>query len=194
MIHFRERFFPPDVVSEEEIQKLREQSKKKFYRKGNFVLARNDVQESVIYVNSGCLRQFVVDTRGREHVLRFAPQSWLIGDFESLTKNTPAETCIDAIEDSEVFLIPKDVMYHLQSTNIGLLRHHNNVLRNAAYELDRRIVQLLSATAEERYLLFLKTYPDLVNRIPLKMIASYMGVTPESLSRVRHALVKKPKT
>jgi CRP-like cAMP-binding protein len=192
MINFADKFFPAGVVTSEDIALFRAHTKKLSFRKGEVVLSSGEECVFIYYVIRGCLRQFVVDDRGKEHILNFAPEDWMCGDHESLVRNIPSTTSIDAIEESEVYAVPKHLVYELHKTNLQLLAHHNNALRSANFDLQKRLVQLLSASAEMRYLTFIKTYPKLANRLPLKMIASYLGITPESLSRVRHVLVKRP--
>ena len=138
---------------------------------------------------AGCLRSYVVDERGKEHIVLFAPENWWIGDMESLTKNQPARLFIEAIENSEVLLsdsagqkrlieFPEYAEHYRQ----GIQRHH------AAK--DKRIIAALSATAEERYHDFLKAYPTIAQRVPQRMVASYLGLTPETISRIRKQMMK----
>lgn len=143
------------------------------------------------FVARGCLRAFVVDAQGKEHILQFAPEQWWIAEQHSLTHHTPALFAIDAVEDSEVLLY--DALFYHQP-NLPTVRDSEMtiaMLTNRIYAMQQRLVLLLSAPAKVRYLDFIQTYPTLAQRLPLRLIAAYLGITPESLSRVRHELVQK---
>jgi CRP-like cAMP-binding protein len=142
------------------------------------------------YVVSGCLRSYIVDSKGKEHIYQFAPEDWIVSDLELYRNNGLAVLTIDAIENSEVKLINTSALFQISYGEPKLIEDVLAKFQNRIYALQNRVLQLLSHTAEERYLQFLKTYPDLHNRVPLKMIASYLGLTPESLSRVRKEMTK----
>ena len=154
-------------------------------KKGEFLLRAGEPTSHIYYVRKGCLRSYIIDDKGREHVYQFAPEDWLISDEQALMEGAPATLFIDAIEDTEVVELKRpagswtnDLDPDTANDLITRLERKINAFRN-------RILLLLSATAEERYANFLEIYPGLAQRVPQKMIASYIGVTPESLSRVR---------
>lgn len=141
------------------------------------------------YVLEGCLRSYVIDADGKEHVLQFAPEHWLVGDQKAAIRKIPATLFIDALEDSLVI----EVDFTMALVSEGreeLMEVLMNKLRINVVALNDRIVDLLAATGEERYLRLMETYPDLVQRLPQKLIASYLGLTPESLSRIRKGIAK----
>lgn len=158
---------------------------------GEFLQRGGDVTSHAAFVASGCLRNYVIDAKGKEHIVQFAPETWWLADSNSLNTRAPSQYFIDAIEDSELLLIDApshqglvdNVAAYAASFRSGLQRH------NAAK--DQRIVSALSATAEERYLQFLATYPSIVRRVPQMMLASYLGITPETLSRIRKSLSQR---
>lgn len=133
-------------------------------------------------VKSGLLRSYSIDNKGKEHIYMFAPEDWTIGD--SHFPNKPTELFIDALEDSEVLVFGKDYKFDID-TDITFQK----LLRRMAV-LQKRIIMLMSATAIERYEHFEETYPQIVQRVPQKMIASYLGITPEALSKVKGDRVK----
>lgn len=136
------------------------------------------------YVKKGLLRSYKIDNNGKSHILMFAPEGWIISDIESHILSTPSELYIDALEDSEVIKIKKfDLTFfsQVEKNNNQLIE---KLVRRIAV-LQKRVVLLMSSPAKQRYEHFLSTYPQLTNRIPLKMIASYLGITPEALSNIR---------
>lgn len=160
-------------------------------KKGTLLVSAGDRTELAYYVVKGCLRSYVLDQKGKEHIFQFAPEDWIISDLEMIKNGGGAFLYIDAIEDSEIKEVPMAMMQGRIYSKPELIEGVLKKFQNRVYSLQKRVIQLMSYTAEERYTEFLKTYPNLASRIPLKMIASYLGVTPESLSRVRRDLVKK---
>ena len=160
-------------------------------KKGEFLLQQGEKCSHSFFVERGLLRQFSIDSKGKEHIIQFAPENWFMSERESVYFSQPSAYFIQALEDTTVFLIEETLILELAKTNTGFLAFHNKLLHNHIRHLQRRITQLQSATAEERYLYFIKIYPDLTLRVPQIYIASYLGITPESLSRVRKELAGK---
>lgn len=158
-------------------------------KKGELILRAGEYCNNFFYVESGCLRSYIVDSKGKEHIYQFAPEGWVISDEEALLENKHTILYIDAIEDSKVkFLVRPEGEWSAnldKETALELTRKFNKKIQ----AFRTRIIHLLSASAEERYANFIKTYPNLAQRVPLKMIASYLGVTAESLSRLRKKMV-----
>lgn len=152
---------------------------------GGFLQRAGDVARSAAFVAAGCLRSYVIDPRGKEHIVQFAPETWWLADTESLAAGSPSQFFFEAIEDSVLLLLdgPSHQVILDRVPGYGVAMR-TGLQRHAAAK-DQRIVSALSATAEERYLAFLATYPSIVQRVPQKMLASYLGVTPETLSRIR---------
>ncbi len=144
------------------------------FAKGQLLQAKGDLDTKVYTVRSGLLRSYSIDQDGREHIYVFGPEHWIVGD--ACNHDEPCELYIDAIEDSTVLVEdkPKDVRVVDQQPFINRLR-----------VLQHRIIMLMSASAWERYEHFVATYPDIVQRVPQRMIASYLGITPEALSKVK---------
>jgi CRP-like cAMP-binding protein len=117
----------------------------------------------------------------------FGAEEWIIADLESNVFNKPTQLYIDAIEESEIVIFSLDYFNHYQSTK-EKLQKNSKLLTRRIGSLQRRVIQLMSSSAKERYEMFLETYPLLPNRVPQKMIASYLGITPEALSKIRGEL------
>jgi CRP-like cAMP-binding protein len=159
-------------------------------RKHQYFLEAGDVSRHVAYVVKGCLRSYTIDEAGEEHIGQFAIEDWWISDLYSFYENQPSVYSIDALEDSELLLLDKPGMEKLCLTIPKFERFFRLILQGNYVASQRRIMQSLSATAEERYLQFLKSYPAIFNRVPQKMVASYLGITPQSLSRIRRHLTR----
>lgn len=158
--------------------------------KGSIVLKINEVCKYNFFVVKGCLRSYVFDKKGKEHILQFAPDDWWISERISLLSGDPATFFIDAIEDTSYVRVPEEFL-----TQLGLMVPEAKAMLerlrlNNFRSIRKRLISLLSDTGEDRYLAFVNTYPALALRLPQKMIASYLGITPESLSRIRKTLSK----
>lgn len=142
------------------------------------------IPAQAFYVKKGLLRSYKIDDSGKIHILMFAPEGWIISDIESHILSSPSNLYIDALEDSEVIKIKKfdlNFFSQVEKSNNQLIE---KLVRRIAV-LQKRVVLLMSSTAKQRYEHFISTYPQLTNRVPLKMIASYLGITPEALSTIR---------
>lgn len=160
-------------------------------RKGHFLLMAGDVSKSIAFVEKGCLRQYLIDRNGQEHVVQFAIEDWWISDMYSTLAGKPATYNIDALEDSEVLLIESAQMEKLCATLPVFERFFRLLLQSSVIARERRIASSLSLSAEEQYLCLMDMYPQIFQRVPLHQIASYLGITPQSLSRIRKELTEK---
>lgn len=163
----------------------------KDYAKGEVLLREGEVCHYTFFVESGLLRMYSVDSGGKEHIVQFATENWLISDRSSLYFNERSSYYIDAVEDSKVLLLDADFFSRLSAQFLNAVENNDLLLQRHIRNLQNRVNSLLSDTAEERYLKFIKMYPDVLLRVPQWMVASYLGITPESLSRVRKELAKK---
>lgn len=159
--------------------------------KGDFMLREGEVSRHFYFVEKGLLRFYSIDAAGKEHIIQFTPEGWIAGDRGSFYFQEKSEYFLDAIEDSEVVLLSDDLLREVSVQNEDFRCFTDRLLQNHIRHLQKRIRLLVSATAEERYLDFIAIYPNLMQRVPQWMIASYLGITPESLSRVRKGLVGK---
>ena len=158
---------------------------------GEFLQRGGDVAKYAAFVATGCLRNYVIDGKGKEHIVQFAPETWWLADAASLNGRTPSLYFIDAIEDSDVLLIDGPSHVRLVEQVAGYAAAFRTGLQRHAAAKDQRIVSSLSASAEERYLEFLRVYPSIAQRVPQSMLASYLGMTPETVSRIRKNLSRK---
>lgn len=152
-------------------------------KKGELLQSGGELDSRGYIVKSGLLRSYSIDDKGKEHIYMFAPEDWTIGDNHF--PNEPTELFIDALEDSEILVFEKGNKFDINTDEA-----YRKLLRRMAV-LQKRIIMLMSATAIERYEHFEKTYPQIVQRVPQKMIASYLGITPEALSKVKSERVKR---
>jgi CRP-like cAMP-binding protein len=178
------------VLEKEEEEYLRGLLHFKKIRKRQLVLEQGETQSKLIYVTGGCLRSYSVDKNGFEHVLQFAPPGWWIADMLSLAGQQPARLNIDAIEDSEIQWINKPDFDTLMLKIPRLERYFRILGQNALATYQYRLIDHLSLPAIERYGNFCKTYPSLIRTLPQKQVASYIGVTPEFLSKMLNMPVK----
>lgn len=148
-------------------------------RKGEVLQRTGDLNTNVFLVKAGLLRSYSIDNQGKEHIFMFAPEEWLIAD--NSPKEIPCDLYIDALEDSVVLVLEK---------NLGEEKNQEKLIKRLGV-LQKRIIMLMSSSALERYDHFLETYPQIVQRVPQKMVASYLGITPEALSRVKKERFQK---
>ncbi|MDY7394874.1 Crp/Fnr family transcriptional regulator [Aureibaculum sp. 2210JD6-5] len=178
-------------IEEKEIASLLENCTIKKVKRDESLLRSGEYCKHTFFVEKGLLRQYSIDEKGREHILSFAPENWFVTDRESTYFNRPSAYFIQALEDSEVVMLDEKFIQLLSRKIPTFTDFNNRLLHNHIRQLQNRINLLLSATAEERYLQFIKMYPDILLRVPQTMVASYLGITPESLSRVRRELAHK---
>ncbi len=160
-------------------------------RKKQWLVQEGDVCRYESFVNKGCLRTYHIDERGQEHIAQFAIENWWISDMYSFLTGTPARFNVDALEDSELLCIDKPSLEELYIQVPKFERFFRIILQNAFIAQQQRIIANMSKSAEGRYLDFINRYPQLEQRVPLHQIASYLGITPESLSRIRKQLTEK---
>jgi CRP-like cAMP-binding protein len=178
-------------LTEEELTRMTTFFIPKKLRKKHFLLQQGDVCGYLAFVVNGCLRSYSIDGKGEEHVIQFAISDWWIGDLQSYLSGEPSIYSIDALEDSEVLLLDKTARDNMLIALPKLERFFRLLLERSYVATQQRLACTLSASAEERYLAFLKTFPALVQHIPQNQIASYLGIAPESLSRIRKHLSDK---
>jgi CRP-like cAMP-binding protein len=160
-------------------------------RKRQYFLQEGDVCRYEAFILKGCLRTYEVDENGNEHVLSFGVENWWVGDLYSFIADVPSSYNIDALENSELLYLDRPTQELLYEEVPKFERYFRLLIQNAFVATQRRVISTISKPAEERYLEFLEKYPALDLRIPQHQIASYLGITPESLSRIRKQIQQK---
>lgn len=163
-------------------------------RKHQYLLQEGEYWKYHAFVAEGCLRRYTIDNNGIEHIIQFTPENWWTGDRKSLMENTPTVYNIDAVEASAVILIRDEDFQQLCVRLPVFNTLVNHILQRSLNASQERIQIAISMTAEEKYLNFITTFPQLNNRIPRHMLASFLGMTPESLSRIKKKLANQGKS
>ena len=187
LIEYFENFLP---LNEEEKSFVEAAFKRRTIKRRQFILQEGDVCKYNTFVIEGCFRMFMVDDKGKEHNLQFAIENWWIGDIGSFHSEEPSKLYIESLENSVILQIKKETQLELFVKYPKFNRIFRVFTENALVSSQRRILQNISSTAEERYLDFSKRYPQFFNRISNVQIASYLGVTPEFLSTIRRKIAK----
>lgn len=165
--------------------------KYKKIKKREYLCQEGDIAHYQYFVNAGCLRTFYVDSKGVEHNVQFSIEDWWTGDMYSYLTGKPGKYNIIAIEDSEIICIERQDLENLYREVPKFDKFFRHLLQNAFVTLQERILSGMSESAEERYRYFRTKYPSMDKRIPLNQIASFLGITPESLSRIRRQMMAR---
>src|SRR5258705_13731043 len=174
-----------------EIELIESVFKSKKFRKRQYFLQEGDVCKYTAFIVKGAMRQYTVDDRGEEHIARLSIENWWANDRESLMKQIPSIYFIDAWEDTEALLVTKSAFIDLIDGIPTLAEWMRNIDVNSAIASQRRLNAAISLSAEDRYHDLEKTYPEFLQRFPQHIIASYLGINRETLSRIRSRGVKK---
>lgn len=178
-------------LTDEEAARIRECAILKKIRKRQYLLQEGDVWRYDAFIAKGCLRTYSIDEDGIEHIIGFGIENWWIGDRESLLSGQPSRFNIDAVEDCGIILFTHANFEKLCLSIPAFGQMVNQILQRSFIASQNRIQAALSFTAEEKYRAFLEKYNAFANRLPQSMIASYLGITPETLSRVRRNTSRK---
>lgn len=176
------------TLSAEEKQAVRKSFSEKRVKRGRFILQEGDVCKLNTFVVEGCFRMYMLDYYGKEHNLQFAIENWWIGDIASFHSEEPSRFYIEAIENSVILQIKKEDQLRLFVEHPKFNRIFRVFTENELVSYQRRVIQNISSTAEERYIDFTNRYPDFFKRISSVQIASFLGITPEYLSTIRKKL------
>lgn len=178
------------LTSEEEAIFLSKIATKKFKSK-TILLSSGEIADSTYFVNSGILRSFNINDNIIEHILHFASEGWWMGDMYSYISRKPGNLFIEVLEDAELVIISRENREELFEKIPKLERFFRILTENSLVAHQERLMDNLSLTAEERFEKFCKKYSQLMQRIPQKQIASYIGVTPEFFSKMKAKMLRK---
>lgn len=183
--------YSPNGISEDDFEIIKGYFIHKRLRKKQYFLQEGDVCKHFGFILKGAMRQYTIDDKGAEHIVQLAVENWWVGDRESYTLSTPSAYNIDAWEDTDLLLISRqDVLELFQHCpafveTVKVMDDRNNIANQ------KRITSSISASAEKRYTDFISCYPNLFERFPQHTIASYLGITKDTLSRVKRQLLQK---
>lgn len=161
-------------------------------RKKQYFLQEGDICQYTAFVEKGSMRSYSIDDKGNEHILQFALEGWWITDMYSFYSGEPSTYHIDALEDCELLLISRLQQESMMEAVPKMERYYRILLQNRLINMQRRLSGNLSFTAEQKYQWLLQSFPDIFQRVPQHMIASYLGITKETLSRIRSRSAGKP--
>jgi CRP-like cAMP-binding protein len=191
LISFKKYLLDRTKLTDGELELIIQHCQQKRLRKKQYLLEAGEVWKYDVFVSRGLLKLYFVDDKGLEHILQFTPENHWTGDRESTLSGSPSKLNIDAIEESEVVMILNDDFEMLRRTIPAFNDFVNDTLNKNVLAHQRRIHSSITNSAEEKYHNFLIRFPQIINRIPLHMIASYLGVSAETLSRIRSQAAKK---
>jgi len=177
-------------LTECEIEKIKTLFKPKSLRKRQYFLQEGEVCKYTGFIVKGAMRQYSVDDKGMEHIVRLSIENWWVNDRESFVMLTPTIYNIDAWEDTDLLTITNAGVIELNSIP-AMTELSRKLDNNHSFASQRRINAAISLSAEQRYAELLKTYPEFLQRFPQHIIASYLGITKETLSRVKTQVMKK---
>jgi CRP-like cAMP-binding protein len=185
--HF-DNYLPLNDIEKEE---LSIRAIERTIKRKQFILQESDICKHYIFVVSGLFKMYTVDKTGTEHNLQFAAENEWICDIGSFHFKKPSQFYIEAIEPSIIIQIEKSDLIYLFTKFPKFDRTFRVMIEDKYIKLENRVILSISSTAEERYLIFLEQYAELINRLPNTQIASYLGITPEFLSKIRGSISKK---
>jgi CRP-like cAMP-binding protein len=159
-------------------------------RKDAYLFQEGEHAKYLAFVTKGCLRSYTIDKKGEEHIVQFAPEGWWISDLYSFLTGKESGYCIDALEESDLLLLDAGCYETLCTTVPKFERYFRILLQNNYIATHRRVVASISLSAEEQYLQMVKESPAIIQRVAQRHIASYLGITPEALSRIRNRIAK----
>jgi CRP-like cAMP-binding protein len=178
-------------LNAEEIERFFSVLHVKKYKNKQLILSEGEICYNTWFVTKGCLRGYTTDQNGFEHVLSFAPVDWWIGDIYSLISQKPGTLNIETLEASEAILLHREHQELLYADVPKFERFFRIIIEKSLVHNQQRLIENLSLSAEDRYEKFCLRYPQLVNYLPQKQIASYIGVTPEFFSKMKSRFYKK---
>ncbi|MDW3193415.1 MAG: Crp/Fnr family transcriptional regulator [Cytophagales bacterium] len=175
-------------LKKEEEQELRNRVFSRKIKRRQYLLAQGEICKHYTFIDQGCFKMYKVDEAAKEHNIHFAVENQWVTDIGSFHTDQPSQLYIEAIEPSIILQIEKSDLIFFYKNSIRINRIFRVLVENEFVQLQHRLLQTISMTAEQRYLDFMNRYPDLFNRVSNVQVASYLGITPEFLSNIRKKL------
>jgi CRP-like cAMP-binding protein len=188
LLDYFQKYIP---LTEQEMMFFTHRTHSRRIKRRQMILQEGFVCKHYSFVVEGCFKMYSVDDKGNQHNIQFAAENDWIMDIGSFHSQKTSRLFIEAIESSVILQIEQQDLYFLYINIPKLDRIFKVIIENKFVELQNRVLQNFSSTAETRYLSFLEQYPQLASRLPNTQIASYLGITPEFLSKIRKDLAKK---
>lgn len=182
---FEQYIHQTNKVPAADLAMAREMCAERKFRKGQSLLHEGEVWSLNCFVTSGCFRLYRTDNKGVEHTARFAIENWWITDVESYIYQQPSAYNIEALSSGTTIIWTKTAWEEILHTSAALKLFNEQLLERAYMASQRRIFSLISSNAAEKYFEFQRTYPNVFSQVPLHMVASYLGISRETLSRIR---------
>nr|WP_315251285.1 Crp/Fnr family transcriptional regulator [uncultured Flavobacterium sp.] len=186
LLDYFQKLIPLNNIEKELVSSL---FKPRLYRKRQYVLQEGDICNYFNFVVRGCLRLYKVDDKGNTHIIQFAAENWWMSEIGSFHSRKPSEMSIDALEDTIVLQISYEDLITIYKQAFKFDKIFRVLIENSYVSLQKRLLQNISSTAEDRYLSFIQNHSHLTNRLPQTQIAAFLGITPEFLSRLRNKQV-----
>lgn len=180
------------TLTQEEVTYLVSKVIYRTYLKGQYIVQQGDICKYECFVVSGCTKMFHVDDEGQEHIIVFSIEDWWSADMGSFITQTPADYSVQCLEHTKVIMFSHDTIEDLYAKIPKLERFFRQIIERAFVASQKRIIRNFSLSAKERYLYFRNQYPKIERRIPQYMIASYLGITKEFLSKIKSQLSLEP--
>lgn len=176
-------------LNDQDVSILEKHVKVRKYLKNQYIVQQGDVCKFESFIVSGCAKTFFIDPEGNEHVAMFAIENWWTADLGSFIAQAPADYNVQCLENTTVVQFSFDDLQYLYTAIPQLERFFRLIIQNAYVASQKRLVQNFSLSAKERYLFFQKQYPEIEQRVPQYLIASYLGITKQFLSKIRSELI-----
>lgn len=161
------------------------------YKKGQYIVQQGDICKYESFILSGCLKTYFVDQEGQEHVVMFAVEDWWTADLGSFITKTPSDYNVQCLEDTELLQFSYETLENLYIQVPKLERFFRIIIQKAYVSLEKRVIRNFSLPAKDRYIIFKEQYPAIEQRVPQYLVASYLGITKEFLSKIKKELLKR---
>ena len=179
------------TITDEEAKIILSKVEQRVFKRKEKFLEPGEIANRSVFVLEGCMRSYSIDSQGDEHILQFAPQNWWVTDMYSFISSKPSVLYVDAMVDTKTYTLSRANQVALFDFVPSVERFFRILTENALVANQQRLLDGMSLTAKQRYMNFCNIYPGLIYELPQKQIASFIGVTPEFLSKVKKEILKE---